>query len=84
VGADLVGQARRLLAGAQVLPAGVRGDDEPGRHRQPEVGHFREVGALAAEEVFEVFVSFGEVVYVLAGGGVSHDCLLAVGLGIPA
>ena len=29
--------------------AGFGGQGEPGRHRQADVGHFRQVGALAAQ-----------------------------------
>ena len=47
---------RRPRAPSATLPdreigaAGLGGDGEAGRHRQPEPGHLREVGALAAEE----------------------------------
>ena len=60
--ADLVGEAGRDGALAQVLTAGLGGDDEAGRHRQAQVGHLRQIRALATEQVLEVLVSLGEVV----------------------
>ena len=60
--ADLVGEAGGDGALAQVLAAGLGGDDEAGRHRQAQVGHLRQIRALATEQVLEVLVSLGEVV----------------------
>ena len=60
--ADLIGETVRDGPLAQVLPAGLGGDDEPGRHRQAQVGHLRQIRALAAEQVLQVLVSLGEVV----------------------
>ena len=48
-----------------VLGAGFGGDGEALRHRHTEVGHFREVGALAAKQLAHVAVAFGEQVYIL-------------------
>jgi hypothetical protein len=59
---DLVVQAGRYVAVLEVGAAGLGGDDEPGRHRQPQVGHLGQVGALATQQVLLVFVAFGEVV----------------------
>jgi len=42
-----------------VVGADFGGDREPRRHRQPQVGHFREVGALAAEQVLHAALAFG-------------------------
>ena len=47
-----LGVERRRPATVEVGAAGVGGDGEPRRHRQPEHrGHLGEVGALAAEEI---------------------------------
>lgn len=58
----LVTQCHRLIATVEVDLASLRGDDEPGRNRQAEIGHLGEVRALPAQEVLEVLVSLGEVV----------------------
>ena len=64
--ADLVVAARPASSPLlEVGAAGLGGDGEAGRHRQPEVGHLGEVGALAAEQVLHVLVALGEVVDVL-------------------
>jgi hypothetical protein len=64
---DLLVQSGRPPAGAEIALTGHRGDGETGRHRQPEIGHFREVGAFATEQILEVLVAFGEVVDELLG-----------------
>jgi hypothetical protein len=51
-----------VRARGQIALAGLGGDGETGRHGQPEIRHFREIGALAPEQIFEVFVALGEVV----------------------
>ncbi len=61
VRADLLGRAIGTVPRRYARQAS-RGDRESGRDRKPQVGHFGEVGALAPEEVLQVFVSFGEVV----------------------
>ena len=51
---DLRFQLRRIgLAVIVIIGAELGGDREPGRNRQPEIGHFREVGPLAAEQVLQ-------------------------------
>ncbi len=62
---DLRIQALGHRPGGQIRPARVRGDGEPRRHRQAEVGHLGEVRTLPAEQILEVLVTFGEVVDVL-------------------
>jgi hypothetical protein len=47
----LLPETGRELALLQVLVAGLGGDREAGRNRQPDVGHLREVGSLAAEQL---------------------------------
>jgi hypothetical protein len=59
---DLLGEPAGWPPVLEVVPAGLGGDREPGRHRQPEVGHLGEVGALAAEQVLLVLVALAEVV----------------------
>ena len=58
-------QLRRARPVGQVRPAGLGGDREARRDRQPELRHLGEVGALAAQQVLLVLVAFGEVVDVL-------------------
>jgi hypothetical protein len=60
--ADLAGEPVRDGALTQVLAAGLGGDDEPRRHRQAQVGHLRQIRALAAEQVLQVLISLSEVV----------------------
>jgi hypothetical protein len=73
MGGDLLVQPGRPGAGGQVALTGVGGDGETGRHGQAEIRHFREVGALAAQQVLQVPVTFGEVVDVFrAGAGALH------------
>src|SRR5579875_1158668 len=67
----------------EVVTAGVGGDGETGRHRQPQVGHLGQVGALAAQQVLKVLVSLGEVVDELRHAAHSSRCHLA-GLQRPA
>lgn len=69
VRADLVAQARRFAAAVEVDVARLGGDGEARRDGQAEVGHLREVGALAAEEVLQILVALREVIDVLLGGG---------------
>ena len=67
---DLVVEPVRPAA-VHVRPAGVGGDREPGRHRQPEhAGHLGEVGALAAEQV--LLLHRGAAVLVVEGVDVRH------------
>jgi hypothetical protein len=61
---DLGEQPGRDRAGAKVGPAGLGGDREAGRHRQPHPRHFREIGALAAEQILEILVALREVIHV--------------------
>ena len=49
----------------QVVPAGIGGDGEAGRHGQAEIRHLGEVRPLAAEKVLEVLVTLGEVIHEL-------------------
>jgi hypothetical protein len=70
--ADLLVELGRGAAVLQVVPAGVGGDGETGRDRQPEVGHLRQVGALAAEQVLLVLVALAEVVDPLRGRLAGH------------
>ena len=58
-------QLRRHRAVGQVAPAGLGGDREARRHRQPQPGHLGQVGALAAEQVLLVLAALGELVHVL-------------------
>src|SRR5262249_53456635 len=69
VGRDLLVEACRGGALLEVVTARLGGDDEAGRHRQPEVGHFGQVGTLAAEQILEVLITFGEVINELR-----HSC----------
>ena len=50
-------QLGRDVPVAHVRPARLGGDREPRRHRQVEVRHLREVGALAAQQVLLVLVT---------------------------
>ena len=59
---DLVVEAVGRRAVLEVIAARVRGDDEAGRDGQAEIGHLGEVRALATKEVFEVLVTFCEVI----------------------
>src|ERR1700760_174163 len=61
LGIQAVGSAALL----QVVAAGLGRDREPRRHGQAEGGHLGEIGALSAEEGFEVLVTFSEVIYKL-------------------
>ena len=70
-------RSRRRAPSGSFLPfvveggADLGGDGEAGRHRQADVGHLGEVGALAAEQVLHLRVAVGlaaaEEVDVLAG-----------------
>ena len=66
---DLVHDALGQAPLAQVLVAGLGGDREARRHRQAQVGHLPEVGALAPEQVLHVPVALLEVVDVLRAAG---------------
>jgi len=59
---DLGGQAVRHPALGEVVTAGVGRDDEARRYRQAQVGHLGQVGALAAQQVSQILVTFGEVI----------------------
>ena len=48
-----------------ILRAGLGGNGKALRHRQPDIGHFRKVGALAAQQLPHGSVAFGEQVAVL-------------------
>jgi hypothetical protein len=59
-GGDLLLQGFRIgIAVVVVVGADLRGDGEAGRHRQAEIGHLSEPGALAAQEVAHVGAAFG-------------------------
>src|SRR5436309_12197482 len=57
---------------AEEPQAGLGGDREPGRDREPHVRHLGEVGSLAAQEILHVLVAFGEVVDVLGHSRCPH------------
>ena len=60
-GFHVVHQAGGKLAIVIVIRgADFGGDGESGRNRQPDVGHFGEVGAFATQQIFQVFVAFAE------------------------
>ena len=48
-----------LMLGGQVGVAGLGRDGEAGRHRQPQPGHFKEIGAFAAQKSTDGFPVFG-------------------------
>ena len=50
---------RQRLAGGEVVVAGLRGDRESRRGRQPGERHLGEAGALPAEQVLHLAVAFG-------------------------
>ncbi len=57
---DFCLQASRIVAVVLVeLGADLGGDGETGRHRQPDAGHFRQVGTLATQQILHVTASFG-------------------------
>ena len=57
---DLALQVVRVLAVVRIeIGAHLGGDGEAGRHRKAEVGHFVQVGALAAEQVAHLRVAVG-------------------------
>ncbi len=58
--ADLRVQGGRLAAGLQVDLAGLRGEGEPRRDGESQVGHLGQVRTLAPEKILEVLVSFSE------------------------
>ncbi len=62
VGRNFLVEARRGAAVLQVVAARLGGNGESGRHRQADVGHLGQVGALAAQQVLQVLVAFREVI----------------------
>ena len=62
---DLHSQLTGRAALRQVLPARLRRDGEPGRHRQPQLGHLGQVRALTTQQVLLILIALGEVEYVL-------------------
>jgi len=62
LGLDLVVDLAAVLI---ILGAGFGGDGEALRYGQTDVGHFSQVGALAAQQLTHLGVAFGEQVYVL-------------------
>ena len=54
-----------LLAVGVVTGAGLGGHGEALRHRQTQIGHFGQVGALAAQKLAHVGVAFFEQVHIL-------------------
>ena len=87
---DVVPQAgRQLLAGGEVVVAGLGGDREARRGRQAGERHLGEAGALAAEEVLHLAVAFGRAVApgvdVALGGrvGTRGRCDVGHGAGSP-
>ena len=68
-GVDLIHQPGRVVTVGQVLTAGLGGDREARRNRDPQLRHLGEVGPLAAEEVLLTLVTFGKCVHQLLGHG---------------
>ncbi len=62
---DLNSQLTGRAALRQVLPASLRRDGEPGRHRQPQLGHLGQVRALTTQQVLLILIALGEVEHVL-------------------
>src|ERR1700712_1088666 len=58
---DLDAQFSRFGPEREVFAAGVGGDGETRGHRQPQLGHLGQVRTFAAEQVFLILVTFGEV-----------------------
>ena len=85
---DVVPEAGgKLLAGLEVVVAGFRGDREARGDRQTGVGHLREAGALAAQEILHPAVALAlaaaPCVDVALGGlvglaGVGHRSLVSL------
>ncbi len=48
-----------------VIQTGLGSDDETRRHSQPDLGHFTQVGALAAQQHFVLAIPFGVLINVL-------------------
>ncbi len=69
--AHLVHDARRQIAAivVQILQAGVGRDHEAGRHIEPDLSHFAQIGALAAQQHLVFSVAFFERVYVFGAFG---------------
>lgn len=61
---DLTRQTGRFTTGRQERAARFRGDDETGRHRQPQPGHLGQVGALAAQQVGLILAALAERVHI--------------------
>ena len=70
--AGLLQHLGRWATVAEEPQAGLGGDREPGRDREPHVRHLGEVGSLAAQEILHVLVAFGEVVDVLGHSRCPH------------
>ena len=67
---DVVPQAvGKAPASVIVSAAGLGGDDEAGRHRQTQPGHFAQVRSLAAQQLAHAGVALVESVHHLAGLG---------------
>ncbi len=47
-----------LLAVGVIFGTDFGGDGEAGRNRQPDIGHFGQVGALAAQQIVQFFLAF--------------------------
>ena len=45
------GAMGRQLTLVQEIAAGLGGNDEPGRHRQPQIGHLRQVGPFTTQQI---------------------------------
>ena len=61
----LLQQGGQFVACLEKLAAGAGGDNEAEGHGQAQVGHFAQVGALAAEQVPVVLAALVEQVYAL-------------------
>jgi len=55
----LLESGRKLVVMLVIVNAGLGADGEAGRHRDADVGHLGQVGALAAENIFHRGVAFG-------------------------
>src|SRR6266480_7665957 len=62
MGGDLLVETLGGRALFQVVTAGLSGNDETGRHRQPEIGHLGQVGPFTTQQILEILISFGEVI----------------------
>ena len=85
---------RELLAGVEVVVAGLGGDGEAGRRGKAGVGHLRQAGALAAQQVLHAAVALGLAAapgvdvalggFVGLGAGVGHGDVTLLGCGVVA